>query len=159
MARLYFKGDDAGKLAGTFYREGKMTGKVALRHMRAVAKLVMEQSVRNSPVDWKGRTSAEPPGQELEKSHRVEEQYRNGRIEATVVVGGMVGAVNVDNYAAWLHDSFGYNLGKASIAKDRASSRNKVGPLFLERALAEYDNEFEHWGGNILDDLVKGLMR
>lgn len=158
MARLYFRGTDAAHLGATFHREGQLAGKRCLRHMRQVAKLVMDQSIRNSPVDWKGYSSKDPPGHELEKSHRVEEQYNNSRIEATVLVGGMVGDVNVDLYAVWLHDSFGWDLGRASAAKSMASSKNKVGPLFLERALAEYDSEFEDWGGDILDELVQGLM-
>lgn len=158
MARLYFTGTNANHLAATFRREGQLVGKRCLRHMRQVAKLVMEQSRRNSPVDWKGRTSKDPPGHELEKSHRIEERYNQGRIEATVMVGGMVGGVNVDLYADWLHDSFTWSLGKDSRRKAASDSRNKVGPLFLERALEEYEAEFEDWGGDILDDLIKGLM-
>lgn len=158
MARLYFRGDNPNMLAATFMREGDLAGKRCLRHMRQVAKLVMEQSRRNAPVDWKGYTSKDPPGHELERSHRVEEQYNQGRIEATVMVGGMVGDVNVDLYAEWLHNSFGYALGRASRAKDAADSKARVGPLFLERALEEYSAEFEDWGGDMLDDLVQGLM-
>lgn len=159
MARLYFTGDSAAHVSATFRREGDLVGKRCLRHMRQVAKLVMEQSRRNAPVDWKGRTADEAPGKEVEKSHRVEEQFNAGRIEATVVVGGMVGSVNVDRYVEWLHDSFGYALGKASRAKDAADPRADVGPLFLERALEEYEAEFDDWGGDILDELVGALTR
>lgn len=158
MARLYFTGQNANHLAATFKREGDLAGKRCLRHMRAVAKLVMEQSRRNAPVDWKGYTAKSPPGHELERSHRIEEQYANGRIEATVLVGGMVGGVNVDLYANYLHDSSMWSLGRASRAKRDADSRNKVGDQFLERALDEYASEFEDWGGDMLDDLMKGLM-
>ncbi|PUI02323.1 hypothetical protein, partial [Salmonella enterica] len=138
-----------------FAREGATTDKRGLRHMRQVTKLVMQQSIRNSPVDFKGPTKASPPGRELERSHRIREQYgANGRIETTIEVGGMVGGVNVDLYAEWLHNSYNYSLGPASQAKTMEDARNKVGPLFLERALAEYDDEFE----DILDELVEGLM-
>lgn len=155
MSRLYFKGVGATELGAHFAREGRTTDKKALRHMRAVTKMVMEQSIRNSPVDWKGPTKGAPPGRELEKSHRIREQYgAGGRIETTIEVGGMVGGVNVDLYAIWLHESFGWKLGRASQAKMMESPKNKVGPLFLERALAEHDDEFE----DILDDLVEGLM-
>lgn len=158
MARLYVRNDEANRLAATFHREGQLAGKRALRHMRQVANLVMKQSIANSPVDWKGPRAGMPPGHELERSHRVEEQYAQGRIEATVVIGGNVGGVNVDRYAEWLHESFSWNLGPASRRKMMQSAKNKVGPLFLERALAEYDAEFEDWGGQILDDLIEGLL-
>lgn len=153
MARLYFKGDSAGKLAGTFSREGKLVGKRALRNMRRVSRLVMEQSKKNAPVDWKGRTKSSPPGHELEKSHRVEEKYAGNRLIATVVVGGMVGGVNVDAYAQLLHDDFSWSLGPASRAK--AAAGNNVGPLFLERALTKYEDEFD----DMLDEAIQELGR
>lgn len=159
MARLYFRGSDASHVAATFMREGKLAGKRCLRHMRQVSKLVMEQSKRNAPVDFKGYTTKDPPRFELERSHRVEEQYENGRIVATVVVGGMVGSTNVDKYLEFIHDSYGYTLGKGSVAKQNANPKDRVGPRFLERALEEYEHEFEDWAGDILDDLVGALMR
>jgi hypothetical protein len=61
--------------------------------------------------------------------------------------------VNVDLYAFWLHDSFNWSLGKGSYAKMMRSPKNKVGPLFLERALAEHDHEFD----DLLDEIVEGL--
>lgn len=152
---LYFRGTGAVELGAHFAREGERTDKRALRHMRQTAKLIMQQSIANSPVDWKG-PNGEGPQQELEKSHRIREQYgAGGRIETSIEIGGTVGGVDVDLYATWLHDSFGWSLGKASKAKMMMSPKNKVGPLFLERALAEYDDEFE----DILDDLVEGLMK
>lgn len=153
MANLSWRGSSAHDIGATFVREGSMTSKRALRHMRRVSKLVMEQSIRNTPVDWKGYTSAEPPGKELERSHRIEERYGGGgRIEATIAVGGMVGDVDVDLYATWIHEG-DYKLGKASIAK-ATDPRNKVGPGFLRRALDEHEDEFER----LLDDLMEGLM-
>jgi len=154
MARLYFKGDSAGRLAGTFNREGKLVGKRALRNMRRVSKLVMEQSKKNAPVDWKGRNKTDPPGHELERSHKVEEQYADDRrLTATVVVGGIVGGVNVDAYAQWLHDDFSWSLGPAS--RDKAGRGNDVGPLFLERALTKYEDEFD----DMLDQALGELLR
>lgn len=151
---LTFRGTDANTLGLTFVREGRTTSKRALRHMRRVSKLVMEQSIRNSPVDWKGYTSKDPPGHELEKSHRIVEQYGNGgRLEASVVVGGMVGDVDVDLYAEWLHEGV-YNLGKASIAKQAGDPRARVGPQFLDNALRDHEDDFEP----LLDELMNGLM-
>lgn len=159
-ARLYFRGFDANALAGVFAREGQLVGKKALRQMRLVSKLVMEQSIKNTPVDWKGPHKGDPPGHELERAHHLDEDYGNlGRLEATVWVGGMVGDVDTDLYARWIHESFDYRLGKASEAKAMRGPEYKVGPLFLERALAEYDSEFE--GGEtwnrFLDDVVEGF--
>lgn len=155
MARLYFRpGASANAIAATMIRESRVTDKRALRHMRRVAKLVMEASRDYAPVDWKGYTSKDPPGHELERSHRIEEQYGNrGRLEATVVVGGNVGGVDVDLYATWMHEG-PYSLGKASLAKAAASGKF-VGERFLERALEEHEDDFEP----LLDDLLEGLMR
>lgn len=141
------------ELAATMVRESDRTNKRALRHMRRVSQLVMKRSKEYAPVDWKGPTPSDPPGHELEESHRVEEQYGNaGRLEATVVVGGMVGDVDVDLYATWMHEG-GYNLGKASIAK-AAGTGKLVGERFLERALEDYQDDFEP----LLDELFEGLL-
>jgi hypothetical protein len=154
MGRLYFRaGADGNALAATMIRESRLTDKRALRHMRRVSKLVMETSRAYAPVDWKGYTSKDPPGHELEKSHRVEEQYgHRGRLEATVMVGGMVGGVDVDLYAEWMHEG-PYNLGKASEAKARSTGK-VVGERFLERALEDHEDDFEP----LLDDLLEGLL-
>lgn len=153
---LTFHGLSANALAAHFTREGQTTSKRALRHMRQVAKMIMDTSIAYSPVDWHGPGGpSSPPGHELEKSHKIVEQFgASSRLEATVEVGGMVGGVNVDLYAFWLHDSFGWKLGKGSYAKMMRSPKNKVGPLFLERALKEHDHEFD----DLLDELVEGLM-
>jgi hypothetical protein len=153
--RLYFQGLDAERLGGTFIREGQMLDKQALRQMRRVSKLVMEQSIKNSPVDWKGpHGRLSPPGHELEKAHHIVEEVIGRRIVATVEVGGMVGDVDVDLYASWIHNSFDYKLGPASRAKEMMGSDYKVGPLFLDRALAEYESEFEA----LVDDVIEGLL-
>jgi hypothetical protein len=150
--RIYFRGLQPEELSATFYREGRLVDKRALRQMRRVSQMVMKKSISNTPVDWKGYTSKDPPGQELEKSHRIEEQYgESGRVEATVSVGGMVGDVNTDLYAMWIHDGF-YELGKASKAK--AAAGHEVGPEFLRRALDDYEAEFD----GLLDELMRGLM-
>jgi hypothetical protein len=152
MAHLYFRGAGADTLGATMVRESQVTDKRALRHMRRVSKLVMLRSVQYAPVDFKGPKGMGPL-HELERSHRIEEQYgQRGRLEATVVVGGMVGNVNVDLYATWMHEG-PYHLGKASEAK--ASSTGKmVGERFLERALEDYEDDFEP----LLDELMEGLF-
>lgn len=153
MSRLYFRGVDAATIGATFIRESRVTNKRALRHMRRVSKLVMKTSQEYAPVDWKGPEKGLPPGHELERSHRIEEQYgASGRIEATVLVGGMVGDVNVDLYAEWMHEG-PYQLGKASLAK-AASTGKPVGERFLERALEDHEDDFEP----LLDELLEGLM-
>lgn len=160
-ARLYFRGMNADTLAGVFYREGELVGKKALRQMRLVSKLVMEQSIKNAPLDWHGPHGIHSaPEHELERAHHIDESYGNtNRLEATVWVGGMVGDVNVDLYATWIHESFDYKLGKGSEEKAMRGPDYKVGPLFLERALAEYDSEYqgEHIWEQFLDDIVGGF--
>lgn len=153
MGRLYFRGVSADQLGATMVRESRVTNKRALRHMRRTAKLVMKDSIAFAPVDWKGPGPGMPPGRELEESHRIEEQYGDhGRLEATVMVGGMVGDVNVDLYAEWMHEG-PYNLGKGSRAKAAASGK-PVGERFLERALQEHEDDFEP----LLDELLEGLL-
>jgi hypothetical protein len=150
--RIYYRDLDPDHLAATFYREGRLLDKRALRQMRKVSKMVMAKSISNAPVDWKGYTSKDPPGHELERAHHIEEQYgQSGRIEATVSVGGMVGDVDVDLYAMWIHDGY-YQLQKGSLAKMAAG--NKVGREFLKRALEEYEDQFD----GLLDELMRGLM-
>lgn len=159
-ARLYFRGFDANALAGVFAREGQLVGKKALRQMRLVSKLVMEQSVKNAPVDWKGVNSKDPPRHELERAHHIDEQYGDiGRLEATVWVGGMVGDVDVDLYASWIHNSFDYRLGRASEAKQQANPDAQVGPLFLEHALNKYDagGEGDVVWDSWLDEVLQGF--
>lgn len=152
MARLYFRGVDAATIGATMVRESRRTNKRALRHMRRVSKLVMETSKAYAPVDWKG-PKGEGPLHELERSHRVEEQYgAQGRLEATVLVGGMVGNVNVDLYAEWMHEG-PYDLGKASRAKAAATGK-VVGERFLERALEDHEDDFEP----LLEELLEGLL-
>jgi hypothetical protein len=152
MGSLYFRGMGADVLGATMVRESRVTDKRALRHMRRVAKLVMIRSQEYAPVDWKGPAGMGPL-HELERSHRIEEHYgERGRLEADVVVGGMVGDVDVDLYATWMHEG-GYSLGKASVAK-AASTGKHVGERFLERALEDYEDDFEP----LLDDLLEGLL-
>lgn len=152
MARLYWRGKSAGGVAVTMIREGQLTGKRSLRHMRRVSKAVLKTAVDWSPVDWKGKTRTDPPHHELERSHRIEETkgaFR--RIEARIVVGGMVDGVNVDKYAWWVHDSLGWHQrGPATIAKGP-----NAGPGWLERALEEHQDEFEP----LLEELLDGLLR
>ena len=154
MAGLTWRGTDAATIAATFVREGQMTSKRALRQMRRVSKIILDQSIANTPVDWKGYTAKDPPGHELERSQRIEESYgAAGRIEATIMVGGMVGDVDVDLYAEWIHEGF-YQLGPASVAKQSSTPGADVGPHFLERALQKHEHEFDA----LMDDLLQGLL-
>jgi len=135
-------------------RESRLTNKRALRHMRRVSNSVLKTAIAWSPVDYKGKTRASEPLHELERSHRLVEQYGAGRrLEATVEVGGWVGDVNVDLYAMWIHEGSGpYGStvsGPATIAKGP-----NAGPFWLERAMEEHEDDFEP----LLDELLEGLM-
>lgn len=152
MASLKWRGHSGKRVSATFFREGTLANKRALRHMRRVANIVLETAVDMAPVDWKGRNAFEGPQHELERSHRIEEARGAGnRIEAKIVVGGMVGGVNVDKYAWWVHDSMGWHQrGKATIAKGP-----EAGPGWLERALQKHEDDFEP----LLEELLDGLMK
>jgi hypothetical protein len=153
MAQLRWRSNDGPRLAATFNREGAMTGKRALRHMRRVSQLVMKESIALAPVDHHGPDGEKSaPLFELEKAHKIVEQYDGRRIAATIEVGGMVGDVDVDLYATWIHEG-NYKLGKGSEAKATSTGKD-VGPHFLERALQEHDDKFE----GLLDELLQGLL-
>lgn len=148
MARLTWQGESADQLGIRMAREGRMTGKRALRHMRRVSKAVLDTAIKYSPVDYKGPNGSSPL-HELERSHRLSEvPGDNRRIEVMIEVGGMVGDVDVDLYAMWIHDG-SYERGRATVAKGP-----KAGPGWLERAMDEHADDFEP----LLEDLLEGLM-
>lgn len=105
----------------------------ARKVMHAAANRIVKQARRNAPVD---------DGQ-LEKSIHIEKAYGDrGRLEINVVAGGEVDGVNVDLYAAKMHESE-YKLGPASRAK--AAAGNQVGPKFLERAAEDEEARLEDY--------------
>lgn len=148
MSSLRWSGASADSLAITMEREGRTTSKRALRHMRRVSKAVLELAIEWSPVDFKGPAGLGPL-RELERSHRMVETPGAGRrINVSIEVGGMVGNVDVDKYAMWIHDG-SYNRGPATIAKGP-----NAGPGWLERAMEHHEDDFEP----LLDELLEGLM-
>lgn len=151
MAYIRWKGESGDVLAARMKREGRLTGKRALRHMRRVSKATLETAVAWSPVDWKGARPSDPPGHELEKSHRIEEEYGdNRRLEARIVVGGMVGDVNVDKYAMWVHSGMGWHQrGRATIAKGP-----EAGPGWLDRAMKHHEEDMDI----LLDEVMDALF-
>lgn len=152
---LFFKGQGAAEVSAAFARVSDLTGPSALRHMRQVSKLIMEQSQKNCPRDFKGPHGRHSmPGLELERAHHIEEEYGDmRRIESSIEVGGDVDGVNVDDYAEIMEQG-SYNLGPASIQK-MAENGCEVGEKYLERAVIQYDVEFD----NILEDLADAMMR
>lgn len=148
---LRWVGESADTLSFRFQRESRLTDRRALRYMRRIGKLVFEQAVQWSPVDWKG-PRGQGPLYELERSHKLTEKIgANRRIEMRIEVGGMVGEVDVDKYAMWVHDSIDWNQrGPATRAKDP-----EAGPFWLERALDKYDQDI---GDDLLDELLDGLL-
>lgn len=145
MSSLRFKADSADRLAVTFEREGRLVGKRALRHMRRVAKAVLDTSIANSPVD-EGN---------LEAAHRLIERYGNDRrLIATVDVGGVVNGVDVSMYAEYIHSGSWRNLGPRSQEKQDRSPGVLVGKYFLSRALEDHEDDFEP----LLEELLEGLL-
>lgn len=111
-------------------------GKVA-QVMKAAGKLVAKESARRAPV-LRGN---------LEASHRSKIIRNNAdQIKIEVSVGGMVGGVNVDAYVTEMHEHLGGpkypgGLGPESRKKQAADPSVRVGRKFLERALADTEDE------------------
>lgn len=149
MAYIKWKGEGGDILAARMKREGTLTGKRALRHMRRTAKATLETAISWSPVDWKGPGGI--PGRELERSHRIEEQYGDRRrLEARIVVGGMVDGVNVDKYAMWVHSGLGWEQrGPATVAKGP-----QAGPGWLDRAMKEHEEDMDL----LLDEVFEAIL-
>lgn len=102
--------------------------------MKAAGKLVAKESARRAPV-MDGN---------LEQSHRSKVIRNNAdQIKVEVSIGGMVNGVNVDAYVMEMHESHGtrYKPGKGTLAKQAADPSVRVGRKFLERALADTEDE------------------
>ncbi|RWB95535.1 MAG: HK97 gp10 family phage protein [Mesorhizobium sp.] len=109
----------------------RVTDAARARMKRSADRMVKEAQL-NAPVDEHN----------LEESIRIEKDYAaDGRLEIDVIAGGMVGGVDVDDYAAEMHENYeSYRPGEGTIEKRLANPGRYVGGKFLERA-AEAENE------------------
>jgi HK97 gp10 family phage protein len=89
----------------------------------------------------------------LEKAIHIEKSYgTRGRLSISIVVGGVVDGVNVDQYAALIHENYeSMKPGAETIAKRDANPGVDIGRKFLERAAAESKKRLE-------SALIKSVM-
>jgi ASC-1-like (ASCH) protein len=136
--------------------KGKITGleeiAVGLRHaadrvkdsarkqMHRSADKIVREAKLNTPVDRHN----------LEESIRKEVSYGDRRrLQITVIAGGEVNGVNVDQYAALIHEHYeSMKPGKGTIAKRAKYPDRYIGSKFLERA--ERDNR-----QRLLDSMIE----
>lgn len=112
---------------------GEMVVDNARKTMRASAKRIVKEAQLNAPVD----------DHQLEKAIHVVRDYGDrGRLEINIEVGGVVDGVNVDDYAALMHEG-SYNLGPASQQKQAANPGRIIGPKFLTRAAEEEEEKLD----------------
>ena len=113
----------------------------ARKMMHSSADKIVAQAKINAPVE-KYR---------LEESIRKEVSYgHRGRLQIDIVVGGTIDGVNVDQYAAIIHERYediisddptdknGYTRREATKIKQRAHPESYVGGKFLDRAADPY---------------------
>jgi hypothetical protein len=123
---------------------GQRVSDTARKTMHAGADAIVRDAKLNAPVDERN----------LEKSIRKEIAYGfRGRLEIDVVVGGFVNGVNVDHYAALIHEHYSsMKPGPGTIAKQAANPQHLVGEKFLERAVRDNRTRLER-------DLVQAVFK
>ncbi|MER9176316.1 hypothetical protein NKH72_22310 [Mesorhizobium sp. M0955] len=125
----------------------KVTGVAEVKtRLRNIATLVPDtaRKMMHASADrivQEGRLNAPFEDGELEEAIHVEKSYEagRGRLMIDVVAGGVVNGVDVDEYAAVMHES-DYALGPNSLAKQAEHPERTVGRKYLERA-AEDEQE------------------
>lgn len=100
--------------------------------MKRAADRVVKNAKLNAPVDTHN----------LEESIHIEKSYSDtGRLQIDIAAGGEVNGVNVDQYAAIIHENYeSMNPGPGTIAKRTATPGHYVGGKFLERALTDEES-------------------
>lgn len=104
----------------------------ARKAMHRGADLIIKEAQLNAPVDKHN----------LENSIHKEVSYvgLRGRLAITLVAGGYVGGVNVDDYAMEIHEHYdARNPGPGTQAKMKANPGRKIGAKFLERAVRDQE--------------------
>lgn len=101
----------------------------ARKQLHAAADSILREAKLNTPVDKHN----------LEESLKKEVDYGyRGRLQIQIVMGGFVNGVNVDQYAAEVHENYDdENPGEGTKEKRRANPGRHVGRKFLERAMQE----------------------
>lgn len=134
---LTWQGFTADEYAEFLEDSSTFTRRESKKVLREGAKKIMESSQMMAPVD---------DGQ-LEEAHELAIiRLNKDEMEVEITVGGMVGDVDVDDYAWEQHESLtpagDWKLGPNSRAKDAANPPgHSVGGKFLERAVDLHEDE------------------
>lgn len=130
---IRMRAHNVGKVVIELGHLGERVVDNARKTMHAAAKRIEKKAKLNAPVDEHN----------LEDSIRIERYtVERGRLALEVVAGGEVNGVNVDDYAALMHEG-DYNLGPGSIAKQQANPDVVVGRKYLERARDEEEETLD----------------
>jgi hypothetical protein len=105
------------------------------KQMHRTADKIVKEAQLNAPVDLHN----------LEQSIHKDISYgERGRLKITVVAGGVVNGVNVDQYAALIHENYeSMQPGAGTIAKRAANPGRYIGEKFLERAADDQRGKLE----------------
>lgn len=108
----------------------ELAGKVPQQGRKIIdrgADKIVKEAQLNAPVDEHN----------LEDAIHKEKSYEGrGRLKVDLVVGGQVRGVNVDQYAALIHENYrSMNPGAGTLAKRAANPGRYIGEKFLERAV------------------------
>lgn len=105
------------------------------KQMHRSADKIVEEAKLNTPVDKHN----------LEESIHKEIDYGyRGRLQIQIVVGGNVNGVNVDRYAAEVHENYdSSHPGPGTLAKMQANPGRIIGRGFLTRAVEAQREKME----------------
>lgn len=125
MIKMHVTG--ANRLAAELRNVGERVVENARKTMNASALRVVKQAKINAPVD----------DHELEDSIHIEKTYADrGRLQIEIVAGGIVRGVDVDDYAAIIHEDYAsMTPGPKTVEKRLQHPSAYIGEGFLERAL------------------------
>lgn len=134
----------------------RVTNAARLRMHRGAAKVVKEGQL-NAPRDT----------YRLEESIHIEKTYgTRGRLQIDIVAGGIVDGVNVDDYAALMHEHYeeiissdptdeqGRARREGTIQKQAENPSRYIGGKYLERALEDTGKTLPGEIENDIDDAI-----
>ncbi|CAO3459773.1 hypothetical protein [Azospirillum argentinense] len=138
----------------TLRQVGERAVRSARERMKREGETVAELARQYAPVDHEGPTRGSPPGRELERSIRAEKVIEtNRRLAIAISAGGTVGGVDVDAYAALMHEGLApYGSGAYQPGPLTRAKGGKAGGKYLERAFTDRQDR-------IIDAVVQAIKR
>jgi hypothetical protein len=134
----------------TLQHGGEKVKDNARKVMKREADKIQERAVLYAPVD----------NGQLERSIHLEKGYEdNGRLMIAVVAGGIVDGINVDAYAALIHENYeSMKPGPNTIAKRDANPGVYVGGKFLDRAAKDSAEKLEKAIIKVVTDDLREML-